>query len=49
LVTDLVLKLDKSNNSIELHPENIPLISVVNSVLKLDKLNEIIEIHPENI
>ena len=37
LETFFVLKLDKSNDWIELHPENRELMSLTNEVLKEDK------------
>ena len=46
LVTFLVLKLDKSNDWIELHPENIEFISVTEEVSKDDKLIEINLVQP---
>ena len=46
LVTSLVLKLDKFNDSNWIQLKNIDFIFLTFSVLKLDKLTDFKEVHP---
>ena len=40
----LILKFDKSKDFKDLHPQNIPPISVASDTLKFDKFNDIKEV-----